>query len=196
VKVDPAAKGDEVLYVKDRAAWRSWLRRNHRRKRRIWLVFYKKNTSTQSVAYGEALDEALCFGWIDSLIRRIDEERYVRKFTRRNPDSGWSPRNTHRVRELIGNGRMTKAGLTAFKPGNLTRTLPERRHTKRLVIPRTVSRELFAHNLVRERFKALAPSYRRIYVRWILDAKKEETRKRRIAEVVKVVRAGKKLGLK
>jgi uncharacterized protein YdeI (YjbR/CyaY-like superfamily) len=192
----PTTKRDGVLYVRNRSAWRSWLRRNHRKERTVWLVFFKKHTGTQGIAYSDALDEALCFGWIDSLIRRVDEERYVRKFTRRNPDSGWSAHNIRRARELIRNGRMTKAGLSSFKPGNPTRTLPEREQARRFVIPRAVSRKLFAQNLVRERFRELAPSYRRLYIRWILDAKKEETRKRRIAEVVKVLEEGKKLGPK
>jgi uncharacterized protein YdeI (YjbR/CyaY-like superfamily) len=196
MKAHPAAQRDEVLYMKDQAGWRSWLRRNHRRKRTIWLVFYRKHAGRQGVAYGEALDEALCFGWIDSLVRRVDDESYLRKFTRRNPGSSWSRRNTRRVRELVRNGRMTRAGLATFKPGNITRTLPGPGQAKRLVIPRTVSRDLFAQKLVRDRFKTLAPSYRRLYIRWILDAKKEETRRRRIAEVVQVVRTGKKLGLK
>jgi uncharacterized protein YdeI (YjbR/CyaY-like superfamily) len=99
------------LYVKNRTAWRNWLSKNFDRNNGVWLVFYKKQTGMPAIDYDDAVEEALCFGWIDSTIKRLDDEKYVRKFTPRKNGSNWSDLNKKRVAKLIKSGLMTDAGL-------------------------------------------------------------------------------------
>ena len=100
----------EILF-KTRDDWRSWLDNNHQSEKEVWLIYYKKHTIKNSVAQPDAVEEALCYGWIDSIVRRIDEEKYMQKFTPRNEKSIWSDINKKRVALLIKNGKMTESGL-------------------------------------------------------------------------------------
>ena len=100
----------QTFYAADRSKWRAWLAANGAAEREIWLVIYKKHTGTPCVSYDEAVVEALCFGWIDGLIKRLDDDRYARRFTPRKPGSNWSESNKVRVRKMIAEGRMTPAG--------------------------------------------------------------------------------------
>jgi uncharacterized protein YdeI (YjbR/CyaY-like superfamily) len=101
----------EELHMTSRGNWRSWLKKNYHIKKEAWLIFYKKHTSKPNVTYDEAVEEALCFGWIDSTIKRIDDEKFARKFTPRKPNSKWSESNKKRAEKMITQRRMTKAGL-------------------------------------------------------------------------------------
>lgn len=101
----------ESIYASDRAVWRSWLERNHLTSSGIWLIYYKVKSGKPSVLYAEAVKEALCFGWIDSKVKSIDEERYQQIFTPRKPKSVWSKLNKQYIEELIDQGLMTDAGL-------------------------------------------------------------------------------------
>ena len=103
------------LYVTNRGQWREWLSTNHATKDGIWLIFYKKETSRPSIAYEIAVEEALCFGWIDSIIKKIDAARYARKFTPRSDKSYWSQLNKKRAAKMIRRGRMTEVGLAKIK---------------------------------------------------------------------------------
>lgn len=109
----------KTLYVTNRKHWREWLEENHDKKTEIWLVFYKKASGKPSIAYNDAVEEALCFGWIDSMEKGIDQERYALRFTPRNPKSKWSKSNIERVQKLIKEGKMTKAGLSKLRTRNL-----------------------------------------------------------------------------
>ena len=102
----------KTLYVASRAEWRSWLAANHASESEVWLIFYKAHSGQPSLPYEDSVEEALCFGWIDSLIQKIDEDKYARKFTPRKPDSVWSPTNKRRVAKVIREGRMTPAGMS------------------------------------------------------------------------------------
>jgi len=104
------------LLVETRKAWRAWLARHHRAKSEIWLISYKKGTGKRSLDYESALEEALCYGWVDGQIRSIDAEHYVTRFTPRRPRSNWSESNRARVRRLVKAGKMTKAGLATLPP--------------------------------------------------------------------------------
>ena len=183
------------LTLTSQAAWRAWLRRHHRQPRGVWLVFRKQAAGGPAFSYEGAVEEALCFGWIDSLIHRLDEKRYARLFTPRRKGSTWSELNIRRVRRLIQQGRMAPSGLAAMEPGVLRRPrdLPRK---KDQAIPLTLRNALFARNALRKNFMLLPPSQRRLYVAWILDAKREETRRRRIAEAVRKLALGEPLGLK
>jgi uncharacterized protein YdeI (YjbR/CyaY-like superfamily) len=116
---DKMNREPQTLYVTDRAAWRAWLEANHASEREVWLVYYKKHTRRPRIPYDDAVEEALCFGWIDSVVRRLDEDSYLQKFTPRKAKSNWCESNVKRARKLIAEGRMTKAGLDAIAEGAL-----------------------------------------------------------------------------
>jgi len=187
-------KEPKTLYVRDRAAWRAWLEKNHAAEREVWLVYYKKHTARPRIPYDDAVEEALCFGWIDSTVRRVDDDSYLRKFTPRRDKSNWCESNVKRARKLIDEGRMTKAGLDAIAEGALDRKFAPK--PKDVEVPRFVSDALKKTPRAFENFNALAPSYRREYVGWITQAKREETRERRLAEAARLLSENKKLGMK
>lgn len=105
----------ETLYVHNRKDWRAWLKKNHAKKKEIWLIYYRKASGRKRIPYDDAVEEALCFGWTDSTAKRIDGERFAQRFTPRRPGSQWSELNKKRARRLIKNGRMTRAGIAKFK---------------------------------------------------------------------------------
>src|SRR5215208_4566267 len=100
-----------TVYVTNRADWRAWLERHHETETEVWLIYYKKHTGRSRIPYDDAVEEALCFGWIDSIVKRIDDEKFAQRFTPRKAKSEWSERNLIRVRALIREGKMTRAGL-------------------------------------------------------------------------------------
>jgi uncharacterized protein YdeI (YjbR/CyaY-like superfamily) len=171
--------------------WRRWLAVHHGSESEVWLVFHKRHTGRASIAYLDALDEALCFGWIDSLIRRIDDDRYARKFTPRKPDSRWSAINRERYARLAESGRLMPAGLA--------RPPTERSYSPKPSIsktPRYIAEALKKLPRALRNFEALPPSHRRHFIGWIDSAKKTETRLRRLEEALRLLSAGKRLGLK
>jgi len=113
--VDQSRSDLKTLFAKNGAQWRNWLGQNHLLEQEIWLVFYRNVTGKASLSYDEAIDEALCFGWIDSAIRKIDDAKYARKFTRRRPGSTWSKLNIERMERLMKRGKMTEYGLSPFR---------------------------------------------------------------------------------
>ncbi len=185
-----------TLYVYERAAWRAWLEENHARVREVWLVYYKKHTNRPRIPYDDAVEEALCFGWIDSTVRRLDEESYLQKFTPRKSKSNWCESNVKRARRLIAEGLMTKAGLDAISEGALDVEFAPRPKSKEVDVPRFISDALKKTPKAWENFGALAPSYRREYVNWINEAKRDETRERRLREAARLLSENKKLGMK
>lgn len=172
--------------------WRKWLAAHHDSESEVWLVFYKRHTGQQSLAYEEALDEALCFGWIDSLIKRLDDARYARKFTPRKPSSRWSAANRKRYARLKASGRLRPAGISR-PPTDRGYERPTSRPSK---FPRYIQEALKKRPAARSSFESLAPSYRRHYIGWIDSAKREETKLRRLREALNLLAAGRKLGLK
>ena len=112
-----------ALAFKDRRAWRFWLEKNGPRDKEVWVIFYKKHTGKPSVSYEEAVEEAICFGWIDGILRRVDDERYAQKFTPRAEKTVWSETNARRANKMIREGRMTEAGLTKYR-GATVRAVP------------------------------------------------------------------------
>jgi uncharacterized protein YdeI (YjbR/CyaY-like superfamily) len=157
----------------------------------VWLVFYKAHTRIGSIAYEDSVREALCFGWIDSLIKRLDDDRYARKFTPRQPTSKWSDINRKRWLELKMSGLLTSAGLAATPTDNT--------YAPRLAVvdfPAYITDALRANPKAWGNFQALAPTHQRHFVMWIHSAKRPETRAKRILESHTLLEAGQKLGLK
>ena len=180
-----------------REAWRTWLTKHHAAEREIWLLYAKKHTGKPRVSYDDAVEEAICFGWIDSLVRRIDDDFYAQKFTPRKPGSSWSDLNIWRARKLRKEDRMTEAGLILTgewihaEPG--TRPKAEKKEPE---IPAYLEEALKAHSAAWENFSKLAPSHRRNYVGWITSAKRAETREKRIREAVERLTRDEPLGMK
>lgn len=172
--------------------WRDWLQAHHQSASEVWLVFHKRHTGRPTLAYQDALDEALCFGWVDSLIKRIDDSRYARKFTPRRADSRWSAINRKRYEQLKAAGRVAPAGLDRAPTDRAYGPLPEVPSN----LPSYIEAALRKHARAWQTFEGLAPSHRRQYVLWIDTAKRDETRKRRLAEAVRLLEAGRLLGLK
>jgi uncharacterized protein YdeI (YjbR/CyaY-like superfamily) len=154
-------------------------------------VFHKNHTGVTSIPYEESLREALCFGWIDSLIKRLDADRYARKFTPRRPTSKWSDVNRKFWAELKAAGLLTKAGLAAAPTDNTYAPRPAIPD-----LPAYIAKALKANPKAWTFFQELAPGYRRHFVGWIHTAKRPETREKRIRESIALLAAGKKLGLK
>ena len=185
------------LYITNRDQWRDWLSGNHASQAGIWLIFYKKETSRPSIAYEAAVEEALCFGWIDSIIKKIDAERYARKFTPRSVKSIWSQLNKKRANKMIRQGRMTEVGLAKIKMAKKTGLWDkDDRPRISLDIPPEFAKALARNKKAKESFDKLAPSYRKYYIGWITVAKRPETKKRRIDESIALLEKGQKLGLK
>jgi uncharacterized protein YdeI (YjbR/CyaY-like superfamily) len=180
-----------TLEVRSRRQWRAWLVKHHTSSSGIWLVFHKHHTGRTSIPYEDAVREALCFGWIDSLIKRLDDDRYAVKVTPRKPTSKWSDINRRRWTELKAAGLLTTAGLAAAPTENTYAprpVIPE--------LPNYLATAIKANAEAWKFFRELAPTYRRDFVVWIHTAKRPETRERRIRESVALLAARKKLGLK
>ncbi len=172
--------------------WRTWLAAHHESESEVWLVFHKRHTGRAAIAYEDAVNEALCFGWIDSLIKRLDDARYARKFTPRKPNSKWSASNRKRYAQLKASGRLMPAGLNRAPTGQRydpPRSLPAKP-------PHYIQEALAKHPAALRHFESLAPSHRRRYIGWIDYAKRPETKLRRVQEAIRMLTAGKELGLK
>ena len=169
--------------------WRRWLAKHHKTEREVWLVYDKKHTGRPCVSYEESVDEALCFGWVDSLIKRIDDDRFARKFTPRKADSAWSTLNRRRYATLKAANRLAPAGIERA-PTDRSGDAPQFSGVPAYIV-RGLKRQPQAWSF----FDALAPSYKRLYVRWIDSAKQQETKERRLKEAIAKLTAGKKPGL-
>ena len=174
--------------------WWKWLKQYNESESEVWLVFHKIHTGRPSVSYDDALDAALCFGWIDSLVKRLDDDRFARKFTPRKPDSKWSDVNRKHYARLKAAGKLMPAGLKRPPTDRGYADRPQRYPAD--VLPQYIREALMRRPAAWKNFENLAPSHRRHYVGWIDSAKRDETRLRRLQEAIGLLAAGKKLGLK
>ena len=181
----------EFLDVRTRAKWRAWLARHHKSSRGVWLVFHKAHTGVKSLPYDHFVREALCFGWIDSLVKRLDDDRFAIKVTPRKPASKWSDINRRRWMELNSAGLLKPAGLAAAPTANKYAAKP-----KIPELPGYIAKAIKADLKAWSFFQKLPRTERRNFVVWIYIAKRPETRARRIRESIALLAAGKKLGLK
>jgi len=182
----------KTLDVRSRARWRAWLDANHASASEIWLVFHKPHTGKTSIDYEDSVEEAICFGWVDSLIRRLDDDRYARKFTPRKTDSYWSDTNRKRYAKVEALGLLAAAGRDRA-PSDANRYPPRRKRSA--AVPAYIEKAFKAEPLAWATFERLAPRERIMYVGWIDNAKRDETRARRIQKALALLVAGKKLGL-
>ena len=175
--------------------WRKWLVDHHDSESEVWLVFYKVHTGRRSIAYSDAVDEALCFGWVDSLVKRLDDSRYALKFTPRKADSRWSTINRKRYAALKASGRLQPGGINRAPTDRTYGPRPPRFQMPARVPP-YIQAALRKQPAAWRYFQGLAPSHRRRYLGWIESAKREETKARRLQEAIRLLTAGKPLGLK
>lgn len=184
----------DPLTFPDREAWRAWLQENHDKSDGIWLVYYKKDSGKTSVQYEEAVEEAICFGWIDSQVNSIDDERYMQRYTPRNKNSAWSESNKERVIRMVEQGRMTEYGMAAVLVAQKGGHWDELAPVENLEVPPELESALAANAEAAELFSHLSPSHKKQFLYWIHSAKTEETRKKRIKKTVKMLLQGKTPG--
>lgn len=178
--------GIKTYYGKSRQHWRKWLEKNHQKEKCIWLIIFKKDSGVATVNYQEAVDEALCFGWIDSKANKRDEKSYYQFFAKRNPASKWSKVNKLKVSRLAQQGLMTKAGWDAVKVAKKRGTWTALNEVERLVVPPDLQQLLDADVQARQNWELFSRSSRRGILEWISNARKPETRQKRIAATVEL----------
>ncbi len=174
-------------YASTRKEWREWLRKNHLKEDKVYLIKYKKHTKKTTLTNKEAMEEAICFGWIDTTVKRLDEDRYQQCFVKRKNNAKWSKNTLSYAQEMIKKRKMTKAGLAAYKKG-LMKPPIDHNLPKNPDIPFELNELLKKDKDVLENFSRLAPSYKRYYIYWIEKAIKKETRDKRIKEVFKRIK--------
>jgi uncharacterized protein YdeI (YjbR/CyaY-like superfamily) len=176
----------KTLYVTGREEWRAWLEENHATEPEVWLVYYRKGSGKGRIAYNDAVEEALCFGWIDSTYKPMDGERFAQRFTPRGKRSEWSPMNKERARRLIEQGRMAQAGLEAL--GDALEGEFE--------VPEDILAALRKDEEVWEHFRGFPESYKRIRVGWIEGARhRPEEFEKRLRYFIRMTKKGKRYGM-
>jgi len=172
----------QTLHAKSRNDWREWLGKNHLTERSVWLIIYKKDSNIPSIYYPEAVDEALCFGWVDSKPNKRDENSFYQFFSKRNPKSNWSRLNKEKVAKLIEQGLMQAAGFEIINIAKQNGTWTALDEVEDLIIPDDLQKLFTNNNAAFENWKCFPPSSKRGILEWILNAKKPETRQKRIEE--------------
>jgi uncharacterized protein YdeI (YjbR/CyaY-like superfamily) len=175
-----------ALFFKNRDEWRTWLEKNHRTSNEVWLIHYKKSSGKKSLNHFDAVEEAICFGWIDSKLKKIDEERFILRYSSRKSKSVWSKINKETAKKMISLGKMTKAGFEKIEEAKkqgfwdtaYTNLIKEK-------LPPDLKNDLLVNKKAWNNFQNFANSYRNMYIGWVKNAKTERTRKKRISEVVK-----------
>jgi uncharacterized protein YdeI (YjbR/CyaY-like superfamily) len=191
--VHAAPVGDEAIFFGSPAEFRAWLEKHHETATEVWVGFWKKATGKPTMTWSEAVDEALCFGWIDGKLQRIDERRHRQRFTPRRPKSNWSEVNIAKVAELRKQGRMTSAGEAAFA-ARRSEPAPysyERRHEAAFDTEQEAA--FRADDAAWAWFGEQSPSYRALATFWVVSAKRPDTRARRLATLVECSREGRRV---
>jgi uncharacterized protein YdeI (YjbR/CyaY-like superfamily) len=183
----------DVRHFRSPAELRRWLKAHHARERELHVGFWKKASGKGGITYPEALDEALCYGWIDGVRRSIDEDSYTIRFSPRKPTSNWSAVNIARVQELIASGRMRQPGLEAFERRDRSRSNAYSFEQADVALPRADQRTLRANAEAWSFWKAQPPGYRKVATWWVVSAKREETRRRRLETLIACSAKGERL---
>jgi uncharacterized protein YdeI (YjbR/CyaY-like superfamily) len=172
-----------------REDFRSWLKKNHKKEKRLAIILFKKHTGKPTPSHKELMEEAICYGWIDTTIKRLDDERFIRNFSKRNKNSKWSENTLSYAKDLIKRGMMKEQGLEFFKLGKKKPThdidIPKNPN-----IPRKLREELEKNKKAKENFSKYSKSTKRILYRWLLSGKQEQTREKRIKRIIKLSKEG------
>jgi uncharacterized protein YdeI (YjbR/CyaY-like superfamily) len=180
----------DTFYPRSRQEWREWLQENHDKHQSIWLIYYKKKSNYPTVKYSEAVDEALCFGWIDSKSKSIDEDKFMQFYSKRKENSVWSKVNKEKIESLTKEGLMTKAGFEVIEKAKANGSWTVLDEAEALIIPVDLEKELKDTPDAKEYFLSLSRSDKRNILQWLVLAKRQETREKRIKEIVNL--AGKR----
>ena len=181
----------EIFHPTSHTAWRKWFEKNHLSKQAVWLVFYNKSSAKKAITWSEAVDAALCFGWIDSKKIKVDEETAHQFFSKRKPTSTWSKINKMKVQELIGNGQMTDAGYKSVEIAKQNGSWTLLDEVEDLIIPKDLETAFASKPFAKDFFLSLSKSARKAILQWLVLARRPETRNKRIIEIVEL--AGQKL---
>ena len=171
-------------FFSDRSLFRIWLEKNHNTKNELIVGFYKTGSGRKSITWPEAVDEAICFGWIDSIRRKIDDISYTNRFTPRNPRSNWSLVNINKVKQLKKLGLMRPKGLEAFNKFKINSKHHYSYETDTAELDKSYVNIFRKNKKAWSWFSAMAPSYRKICARWVMTAKQEQTRRKRLGELI------------
>jgi uncharacterized protein YdeI (YjbR/CyaY-like superfamily) len=185
--------GPKPIYFPSPAAFRLWLEENHASAAEVLVGFHRKGTGKPSLTWPESVDEALCFGWIDGVRRGVDEERYTIRFTPRRPGSNWSAVNVRKMAELEKAGRMTEAGRAAWARRREDRTAIYTYENKPKALAPEYEKQLRANAAAARFWDAQPPGYRRTICFWVMGAKREETRQKRLEQLIGLCAAGRRL---
>jgi uncharacterized protein YdeI (YjbR/CyaY-like superfamily) len=188
---------NERFDATSRENWRKWLEKNHSAKKGVWLIYHKVHIGKPSIPYNDSIEEALCFGWIDGIIKKLDDERFCRRFTPRTKNSRWSQSNKKRAEKMIKEGRMTEAGMALIREAKQSGEWSKAHAEKGdLETPLFFKEALARNKKASDYFQTLASTYRRHFIGWVSSAKREETRTKRLAEALSYLEQNKKLPLK
>ncbi|WP_348655489.1 YdeI/OmpD-associated family protein [uncultured Roseivirga sp.] len=185
--VNRTAMPEKVLttyYPKSKTDWRNWLSKHHDSTQSIWLVYYKTSSNKPTLSWSEAVDEALCFGWIDSTKKAIDKESYMQYFCKRKPNSIWSKINKEKVARLIENNLMTEAGLKSIATAKENGSWNALDDVEALIVPNDLTEALAGCKEALAFFNRLSNSTKKLLLHWVTFAKRPKTRAKRIAEIV------------
>lgn len=185
----------DVTFFESSTELRKWLGKNHDKSKELWIGFYKKSSGRAGITYPEAVDQALCFGWIDGIRKRVDETSYMNRFTPRRPRSNWSAVNIKRFGELTKLGLVHSSGLSAFKARDQARSGQYSYEQRPANLAARYAARFRENEQAWEFFSAQSPSYRRTATWWVMSAKKEETRLRRLDVLIDDSNNGRKLRL-
>jgi uncharacterized protein YdeI (YjbR/CyaY-like superfamily) len=175
----------KTLYVTDRKKWRAWLRAHHKTEKEIWLVYYKKGSGKPRIEYNDAVEEALCFGWIDSTVRSIDEQKFAQRFSPRKSKSKYSPANKERLRSLLKKKKVIKE----------VRDSLDDLSTEKFVIPSDILKEIKSNKQAWQHFQKFSDAYKRIRIGFIDGARKRPAEfRKRLAYFIKMTAQGKQFG--
>jgi len=178
--------GIQTFYPQNQEEWRTWLEANHQKEKSVWLILYRKESRKPTISYQQALEEALCFGWIDSKPNKRDEESFYQFFAKRNPRSNWSKVNKEKVALLIQQGRMSQAGYDMIHLAKEKGTWDALNEVENLMIPSDMALQFELNPMARQNFENFPPSARRGILEWIFNAKGAETRAKRIQQTIEL----------
>jgi uncharacterized protein YdeI (YjbR/CyaY-like superfamily) len=178
--------GIQTFHATSRKKWRQWLEKNHEKEKSVWLIIYKKDSEVSSVYYPEAVDEALCFGWIDSKPNKRDEHSYYQFFAKRNPKSNWSRVNKEKVAKLTEQGLIAPAGYAMIELAKQNGTWTALDEVENITMPADLQTLFDKNKIAFEHWEKFPRSAKRGILEWIMNAKKPETRQKRIEETVKL----------
>jgi uncharacterized protein YdeI (YjbR/CyaY-like superfamily) len=174
----------DIFYPKNQTEWRNWLRENHLSKQAVWLVYYNKKSKIESITWSEAVDEALCFGWIDSKRVSMGDETSHQFFSKRKAKSTWSKVNKNKIEQLIAQGLMTEAGFQSIEIAKQNGSWTILDDVEELVIPHDLEAEFTKNPNAKAFFLGSSKSFKKIILYWLVSAKTTETRQKRMAEII------------